>query len=227
MDSNKKPLILYHGSKNGIIGKIRYDKGRDVCDFGKGFYLGTQKEQPIGLIAPSRNKTPVLYKVELDINGLKVVNLKDDLIWDLFVCYNRKRVDLSKYPQLKNLVLKFETILNKSDVIIGTIADDRMSMVLEDFFNGSRTDIGMLECLKYVNLGKQVVLKTQRACDRIKVISEQKLTIEMRRKATMQHTQHMLSVKDFVEQSQYKDNATMRGHRFVWLLENWGENYEK
>lgn len=136
-------------------------------------------------------------------------------------------MDLSKYPQLKNLVVKFETILNKSDVIIGTIADDRMSMVLEDFFNGSRTDIGMLECLKYVNLGKQVVLKTQRACDRIKVISEQKLTIEMRRKATMQHTQHMLSVKDFVEQSQYKDNATMRGHRFVWLLENWGENYEK
>ena len=33
-------MILYHGSKSGIQGKIK-PASRDRCDFGTGFYMGT------------------------------------------------------------------------------------------------------------------------------------------------------------------------------------------
>ena len=36
----KNRIILYHGSKSGIIGAIE-PKSRKQCDFGKGFYMGT------------------------------------------------------------------------------------------------------------------------------------------------------------------------------------------
>ena len=33
-------VLLYHGSKSDITGKIR-SISRDKCDFGKAFYMGT------------------------------------------------------------------------------------------------------------------------------------------------------------------------------------------
>ena len=42
-------FILYHGSKNGIKGEIQ-PSSRKHCDFGTGFYMGTEPEQPLTLI---------------------------------------------------------------------------------------------------------------------------------------------------------------------------------
>ena len=42
-------MRLYHGSKSGIVGEIA-PTSRDVCDFGKGFYMGTERTQPLTLI---------------------------------------------------------------------------------------------------------------------------------------------------------------------------------
>lgn len=42
-------IILYHGSKSGIEGKIE-PKSRSQCDFGKGFYMGTEPSQALTLI---------------------------------------------------------------------------------------------------------------------------------------------------------------------------------
>lgn len=156
------------------------------------------------------------------MKGLNVYQFKDDIAWEMFVCYNRDRINFRVYPQLARLVLQFNNILDSSDIIIGTIADDRMSMVLEDFFNGARTDIGLLECLQYVKLGKQVVLKTQKACDRVRIVSQQQLTPQERQYAIERYQSQMRGVMNYVNKSQHIDNTTMRGHRFAWLLENWG-----
>ena len=54
-------IELYHGSRNGIKGKIK-PNSRKKCDFGKGFYMGTYLEQIRGLVC---NKTaPIEYKVK-------------------------------------------------------------------------------------------------------------------------------------------------------------------
>ena len=42
-------IRLFHGSKSGIKGKIS-PISRSLCDFGQGFYMGTEKEQPMTLI---------------------------------------------------------------------------------------------------------------------------------------------------------------------------------
>ncbi len=53
---NKDVLTLYHGSKSGIDGTIA-PMSRDRCDFGKGFYMGDEKSQPITLIFNCSNAT--------------------------------------------------------------------------------------------------------------------------------------------------------------------------
>lgn len=35
-----KEVLLYHGSRGGVIGNIQ-PISRECCDFGKGFYMGT------------------------------------------------------------------------------------------------------------------------------------------------------------------------------------------
>ena len=42
-------VLLYHGSKSGIEGPIE-PKSRKQCDFGKGFYMGTDPGQALTLI---------------------------------------------------------------------------------------------------------------------------------------------------------------------------------
>ena len=53
---NKDVLTLYHGSKSGIDGAIA-PMSRDRCDFGKGFYMGDEKSQPLTLICNYSNAT--------------------------------------------------------------------------------------------------------------------------------------------------------------------------
>ena len=45
----KKSVTLYHGSKSGIRGAIA-PVSREHCDFGKGFYMGTDRTQSLTLI---------------------------------------------------------------------------------------------------------------------------------------------------------------------------------
>lgn len=46
---NAEIVTLYHGSRSGIRGAIA-PISRERCDFGKGFYMGTDKSQPLTLI---------------------------------------------------------------------------------------------------------------------------------------------------------------------------------
>ena len=47
IDSNR--VLLYHGSKSGIEGEIA-PLSRKQCDFGKGFYMGTEHAHALTLI---------------------------------------------------------------------------------------------------------------------------------------------------------------------------------
>ncbi len=47
--SRNELITLYHASKSGIHGAIA-PISREQCDFGKGFYVGTDRKQPLTLI---------------------------------------------------------------------------------------------------------------------------------------------------------------------------------
>ena len=128
-------MILYHGSKSGIKGSIKPDAGRTACDFGNGFYMGDRAEQPKGLIAPYPQH--ILYELECNFNGLAQKEFSDDydsqIDWALYIAYNRKILDFSVYHKLEE---RYQAYNASYDLIIGLIADDKMTQALNRFYEG-------------------------------------------------------------------------------------------
>ena len=159
-------LILYHGSKEGLKGKIQ-PKSREDCDFGIGFYTGTDTIQPLTLVCGEPN--PKFYAVGLILDGLKVLDLELGLDWAMVVAYHRGYMDTVKDSELYE---KYAHLFDDYDIVIGHIADDRLYTELTRFFNGDITDTALMKCLVALDLGKQYVAKTQKGCDAFSVISE-------------------------------------------------------
>lgn len=63
-----------------------------------------------------------------------------------------------------------------NDVIVGKIANDRMVVVLDWFFQGFISDIGLLESLQALNLGDQYCAKTAEACAHVRIVGEKSLS---------------------------------------------------
>ena len=167
---------LYHGSKTGIKLPIQ-PKSRDRCDFGCGFYLGDKPDQPKGLIAQRTNNK--FYVIDYDFTGLNIKEFGESYIdkidWALYIAYNREPELFEKYDVLKD---RYRTYGERYDVIVGYIADDSMMTTLTDFFKGITSDKEMIDCLAHVKLGKQYVLKNEKACEskRIKIVECRPLT---------------------------------------------------
>lgn len=66
-------ITLYHDSKSGIDGAIA-PASRRRCDFGKGFYMGTDRTQPLTLICNYPGAK--LYTLSLALSGLKILNVE-------------------------------------------------------------------------------------------------------------------------------------------------------
>lgn len=164
-------LILYHGSKNGLIGSIA-PVSRAECDFGRGFYMGTSTIQPLTLICAETS--PVFYTVELDLTGLKVLSVDLDMDWAMLIAYHRKEMETAKGTALYE---KYASFAAEYDIITGYIANDRMYTELASFFNGTLTDTALIHCLSALELGKQYVAVTEKACRQIRILKEKKLSM--------------------------------------------------
>lgn len=65
-------VTLYHGSKSGIHGAIA-PISRERRDFGKGFYMGTEKSQPLTLICNYPGAE--MYTLSVDMMDLETLIL--------------------------------------------------------------------------------------------------------------------------------------------------------
>lgn len=106
-------VLLYHGSRSGIKGPIA-PISRERCDFGKGFYMGTEPCQPLTLISDFDESK--FYVVSLNMTDLRILNLKPDLKWALLVAYNRSKMDEGRETSL----YEHTAAMSKGyDVIVG------------------------------------------------------------------------------------------------------------
>ena len=169
-ENTDNKLILYHGSKNGIVGDIA-PISRSECDFGQGFYMGTSTLQPLTLVCAEEK--PKFYTVELDLSGLKVLNVEIGLEWALLIAYYRKEMESAIGTEIYE---KYANFANGYDIIVGYIANDRMYTELSRFFNKTLTDTALVHCLSALDLGKQYVAITEKACKQIKVLKEENLS---------------------------------------------------
>ena len=168
-DTDNK-LVLYHGSKKGIVGDIA-PISRDECDFGSGFYMGTNTLQPLTLVC--NEDKPKFYTVELDMTGLKVLTVEIGMDWAMLIAYYRKEMESAKGTPIYE---KYAHMADGYDVIIGYIANDRMYTELSRFFNRTLTDVALINCLSALDLGKQYVAISDKACKQIKILKEEPLS---------------------------------------------------
>lgn len=169
-------VTLYHGSKSGISGEIA-PISRSYCDFGKGFYMGTDRTQPLTLICNYPKAR--IYTLSVELSNLKILNVEVGLEWALLVAYNRGKMESVRDSEIYR---RFESMANGYDMIIGYIANDRMFVVLDRFFNSEITDLALVNSLSALKLGKQYVALTDKACKQIKIVKEQALSGEHREK---------------------------------------------
>lgn len=167
-------ITLYHSSKSGLKGDIA-PISRERCDFGQGFYMGTERIQPLTLICNYENAKQ--YTLNANLSNLKLLNIDIGLEWALFVAFNRGKIDFAKETPIYQ---HFETLPNEYDMIIGYIANDRMFTVLDRFFRGDITDTALIHSLSALKLGKQYVAITKKACSQIDIVKEMSIAPEDR-----------------------------------------------
>lgn len=161
-----KYLLLYHGSKKGFVGDIA-PISRVDCDFGAGFYMGTDTLQPLTLVCGEPK--PKFYAVDLNLDGLNILDIELGLEWSMLIAYKRGYMDIIKGSDLYE---KYAHYLDGYDVVVGYIANDRLYTELNRFFNGDITDAALMHCLSALDLGKQYVALTEKGCKAVTVLQE-------------------------------------------------------
>lgn len=197
-ESEENGVVLYHASRKGIVGTIK-PISRSRCDFGQGFYMGTDAIQPLTLVC--NEEKPKFYQMALNTEGLKVLNVDVNLDWAMLIAYFRG------YMQGEEASFLYQTYAHMADgydVIVGYIANDRMYQVLTDFFEGRITDTALISSLSALKLGKQYVAVTQKACDQITICKEKTLSklelMILRDRSTVRRSEGLALAKKMVSQ---------------------------
>ena len=163
---------VYHGSKRGLEGAIRADRGYPAADFGAGFYMGTDAHQPQTLICGGAS--PVLYTLDLDTTGLKTYEFQPGLDWALFVAFCRGLIP-AEFLEMP-FARRYREIRDGNDLIRGKIANDRIFNTVQAFFRSELTDAALVHSLQALNLGDQVCAKTAAACARVTIVESRTLS---------------------------------------------------
>lgn len=139
--------------------------------------MGTDKIQPLTLICNYPNAK--IYTVSVNLSNLKIFDIEVGLDWAMLVAYNRGKMELVKGSAIYK---KFADLCKDFDMIIGYIANDRMFVVLDRFFNGEITDLALINSLSALNLGRQYVALTEKACKNIEILDVQEISEKDRAK---------------------------------------------
>ena len=170
---------VYHGSYM-IVDTPDLDKCRSGKDFGKGFYLTTDKDQAIRFakIVAKRYGTQSGFVNEYTLSDfvhLKVFEFEStDRDWLDCIIGNR----ISEYKELAGPWRKY-------DVICGKIADDDTSQTINAYMAGAYGEIGSESAVNFAvsmfrpeKLKNQICIKTAKAIQRISFVSAQEVPVK-------------------------------------------------
>ena len=129
--------------------------------------MGTEVSQALTLICDyERSK---LYLVSVRLNGLETVEVPANIDWAMLVAYHRGKMEkISGTP----LYEKYRKMTLGKDLVIGSIANDRMFYVIDNFFIGNITDAALVGSLSALQLGKQYVAISEKGCNAVRIEKE-------------------------------------------------------
>ena len=204
-------MILFHGSKSGISGTIA-PISRSRCDFGAGFYMGTEPLQPLTLVCDYEKSR--FYIVSISLNGLRQLDVSPDLEWAMLIAFNRGKMESIKGTRLYE---KYCEMCRGNDVIIGSIADDRMFYVLDNFFLGNITELALTKSLSALQLGRQFATVSQKGCDAVRI--EKEVPISYLEKRFLQDMSEENRAKGIANANEICKNHRREGRFFDEILE--------
>ena len=158
-DDKKDNVLLYHGSKKGIVGDLTFKHSNDRSDFGVGFYLGENLTQASTWVCDSENGSVYCFYLKNN-SKLKVEHFDVDLDWVLAICLNRGYLkDKMTHPLINDIKRR----IDNADIIVAPIADNVMYLTIQEFAEGYITDEQCKHALSANHLGTQYVCKTNKA----------------------------------------------------------------
>ena len=162
---NETEILLFHGAKTIINGKIDLKYSKSNNDFGKGFYCGETYEQSVSFISEFENSSVYLLKLQKEDLKYKTYTLNRD--WLMLVAYFRGVLkDITNLRFIEKELTEIENL----DYIIAPIADNRMFEIISLFIEGIITDEQCIHCLVASNLGNQYVILSKKAVERMEVL---------------------------------------------------------
>ena len=159
-------MILYHAS-NVIVRSPDVMHSRDDLDFGKGFYLTVLKDQAVKYSRRFTNrKQPAYVNIyELDENVFNIYKVKH------FIAYDEEWLDFVSCCRTLKPVEKY-------DIIIGGIADDKVFNTLDLYFDGLISKLEALDRLKYEKPNHQLCILNQAVIEKgLKFVDSIKLDL--------------------------------------------------
>lgn len=168
-------LILYHGSEVEVL-QPSLSHAKSNNDYGKGFYC-TEDVELAKEWACKHENNGIVNKYSLSTDGLRILDLTDGthttLEW-ITLLINNRIFDIapdSMADDSKDYLLDHHLIdLSDYDLIIGYGADDSYFSFAQSFLNNGITLESLTESMMLGNLGKQIVLISERAFDKLAFI---------------------------------------------------------
>ncbi len=161
----KNNVLLFHGAKDSIHGKISIHKGRSNNDFGQGFYAGENYDQAVSFVSSYNNSS--VYFLNFNRTNLVEKRCSVDQEWMLTIAYYRGSLgQYESHPKVQKLIQQSRDC----DYIIAPIADNRMFQIINSFIEGDITDEQCRHSLAASNLGMQYILLSEKAVSQLKII---------------------------------------------------------
>lgn len=158
---------IYHGSDH-VVEAPQFGAGKPYNDYGLGFYC-TESLDMAKEWGARRNRDGFANAYDIELEGLDVLDVQGDgrciLHW-LAVLLQNRTFDVSyglAQEAREYLLNTFAFDYGSCDVMVGYRADDSYFSFAQDFINGA-ISLRQLDCAMHLGkLGKQVVLKSERA----------------------------------------------------------------
>lgn len=165
-------MELYHGSTE-IVTKPLYGFGKATNDYGRGFYCTEVAAMAMEWACKEDCDRAFVNKYDLDTSDLNILDLSSEefnvLNWLAVLVKNREV--FTNFSGAQNAIAYLESEFlpdySKADVIVGYRADDSYFSIARAFLQNSIPVSLLNRALKLENLGKQVVLKSEKAFDNL------------------------------------------------------------
>lgn len=168
-------MLFFHGSKYGFE-EIDYKGSKSDSDFSNGFYCSDNIDSAISFVENCRHSS--VYAFKANVSKLTSYEFNCDLDWMLAISYYRGRLKEYKDCKFINNIIKK---IDKADLIIAPIADNKMFEVLNKFVDGEISSTQALHSLSASRLGKQYVFKNKKAISSLEFIDRFYLCDEERK----------------------------------------------